>query len=199
MKRLIQRLITLLSHPMWNSLNCLITFVVGFGLTGAIIAGAFALSRQLQLLVDFLIAPVAITRIVLITGSLLIAWYLLTTARSTLLRLRPAPTVSTPLTKRVGKYWKFWGVLWQRFPRMWESDIVAGPFCPTHYLPMEVKFEEDTYSFNCHGGEGNPPHTISGPPIRSLMAPNERIYDFPEYLRNDVREQIAAELRKLEG
>ena len=199
MQSMFRKLVAVLSHPIWNSLNCFLTFLIGFGFVGVIIAGVYALLRRLGDLGQFLLEPIEIARILVYFGTALLLWYLATIARSVFLRHQSRESEAPKSAIRPGGYYQFWQVLWKPIPKLFDEMLILGPFCPTHFLEMEVTLENGTYSFICHGGEGNPRHILAGPPYNELIPPRTTIYDPKEYLQNDIRQQVYAELRKSEA
>lgn len=199
-----RKLVVILRDPIWNSLNCFLTFLLAFGLVGGIVAIVYAVLRHLGQFIQFLIEPIQIARVLLIFGSLLLLWYLATIIRSLFLRRLTHEPDAAQSPIRQGKYYKFWGVLWMPISRYFAEMEIEGPYCPTHFLEMEIKCEDYIYSFVCHGGGGNPRHVLAGPSVQELIPPQRTGYlveptlDAKTYLVNDIRQQVLADMRKSE-
>ena len=167
MKKPVSRLIELLRDPAVQTIVAIVGLLV---LVWGAISGRFAnVIALLTSTVPWLSASRAwpnwiSASVVIITLVLFVAWL-----RGGL--LRPKPKLPRPQPRI--NYRKVWGVLWG-WPPPAGRFIAAGPLCPDHKLPMDVKKVEKSrscsrYDFHCPGPEGHEGHSIEGPKFTQLV------------------------------
>lgn len=76
--KLWQRILNVLSHPAWNGFSCFITALGTFGLGSFVVAYLFGFFKQAQDFFRWLLAPIEVTMVIFLSGTVVILAFIST-------------------------------------------------------------------------------------------------------------------------
>jgi uncharacterized membrane protein len=189
----LSKIVTYLSHPAWTGIGAIASIIGLIGLSVLYVGfrGVF------NLLIGWFDQSINLSRIVLII-VIIIAIIFIEVIKS-IIRKSKSPKNKVSTTKAI-PYFSYWDVLWKIDDNATRKLGFTGPYCPEHFLKLEILRGEYSIEFKCQGLAPNESHKIHGPDISQLIIPKGNKEDLnPEMLiRLDIHERIDANQRRNE-